>query len=83
MPAYGYSNGIVDEFGLHNLSDVSFSLSARQLCQVADLLTSCAEEIESGVGRTSHRHMGERDLGWKEIDVVVNHPAPDPPRQVL
>lgn len=29
MPAHGHSKGIVSEYGLHDLSDVSFSLSTR------------------------------------------------------
>jgi hypothetical protein len=86
MAAYGYSTAVVNEYGLHELSEVSFALSAQDLRRVAAFLTTCADEIESGSWRSSHRHLTTFDRRWEidhpNSDVIILHPSPEPPNVV-
>ena len=80
MAAYGYSKGVVNEYGLHELSEVSFALQPAEMRRIAAFLIECANMLESGQWRTSHRHIGEP---WTDFDVIVLHPDPEPPREAM
>jgi hypothetical protein len=86
MPIFGYSKGIVSEHGLHEMAEVTFQLPLKDLRRVASFLNDCADRAESGAWRSNHRHVGEFDRDWDhhhpDSDVVVIHPAPDPPARV-
>lgn len=79
MPVYGYSKRVVNEYGLHEMSEVTFNVSAEELRRVAAFLIDCADMIDSRQWRTDHMHI---DRPWDECDVIVCHPNPDPPKRV-
>ena len=80
MPVYGYSKGVVNEYGCHELKEVSFALPFCELRRIADFLTECADLAESGRCRSSHRHIAQP---WTDCDVIVLHPNPDRPTKVV
>ncbi len=80
MPVYGYSKAVVNEYGLHELSEVSFSLGQSDLRRVAAFLLECADRADSGDWRNSHQHIG-RPL--TDCDVIVIRPDPIPPMRVV
>jgi hypothetical protein len=86
MPIYGYSMRVANEHGLHEMSEVTFAVSSADLRRIASFLNDCADRVESGEWRSSHRHFTEYDRDWDDdhpdSDVIVAHPAPDPPRRV-
>ena len=86
MPIFGYSKRVASEHGLHEMSEVTFDVSSADMRRIAAFLTDCADGVESGDWRTSHRHLTEFDKDWDDdhpdSDVIVIHPAPDPPRRV-
>jgi hypothetical protein len=86
MPIYGYSKGVLNEYGLHGLSEVTFDVPTADLRRIAAFLKATADAAESGEWRTSHKHLTEFDRGWDadhpDFDVIVIHPNPDPPKQV-
>ncbi len=86
MSIYGYSNRQVNDYGLQELSEVSLELPPADLRAVARFLNHCAELIESGQWRTSHRHLTTHEPDWnkrhRNSDVIVLHPSPDPPKVV-
>jgi len=83
MGAYGYSKRIVNEHGLHELSEVTFDVPNDDLRRIAAFLMDCADSAQSGSWRNSHRHLTEYDRQWDndhhDADVIVIHPSPDPP----
>jgi hypothetical protein len=86
MPIFGYSKGIINEYGLHEMSEVSFDLPLADLRRIACFLNDCADRAEIGDWRSSHCHLIDFDRDWDndhpEVDLIVIHPAPDPPRRV-
>jgi hypothetical protein len=83
MAAYGYSKRIVNEHGLHELSEVTFDVPFRDLRRIADFLIDCADSAEAGQWGSSHRHLTEFDRQWDkdnpDSDVIVIHQSPAPP----
>ncbi len=71
---YGYSNGTVNEFGLHELREVTLVMTPSQLRQVADFLLEMAKQMEAGVlrGEHAHCHLTTMNPAWKE-----EHPSAD------
>jgi hypothetical protein len=86
MAIYGYSKRQITEHGLLELSEVTFDIAAKDLRKIASFLNECAELVESGEWRTSHRHLSESDCDWDndhpDSDVIVIHPSRDPPKVV-
>src|SRR4051794_20882944 len=86
MPICGYSKRVANEHGLHEMSEVSLAVPLADLRRIASFLNDCADRAESGEWRSSHRHLTEYDRDWDanhpDCDVIVIHPAPDPPKQV-
>ena len=78
MAVFGYSKGVVGEYGLHELSEVSFAVQLSELRRIAAFLNQCADLAESGEWRGSHRHIGE---SWNDCDVIVLHPSSNPRRR--
>lgn len=78
MPIYGYSKRVLNEYGLHDLSEVTFQLPTSDLRRVAAFLIACAEGIESGGWQSSHAHLTDHDRRWNSdhphSDVIVIHP---------
>jgi hypothetical protein len=68
MPIYGYSKGILNEYGLHGLSEVTFDVPAADLRRVAAFLNATADAIESRALRSNHGHL------------TRNHQYVSPPR---
>ena len=79
MPAFGYSNRVVNEYGLHELSEVTFDLPLLDLRRIAAFLLDCADAAESGKWQNSHRHIQDHDPTWSECDVIAIHPSAEPP----
>jgi hypothetical protein len=76
MAIYGYEDG--EQF--HDvqplrLSEVTFQLPPSDLRRIADFLSACADEIESGTLAEGHRHLRDRDGQWAaahpDSDVIV------------
>lgn len=84
MSIYGHSKRQVDDYGLQEMADISLEMPAGDLRRIAEFLTHCADEAESGNWQTSHRHLDSFDPDWRrrhpELDVVVLLPSSDPPR---
>jgi hypothetical protein len=79
MPVFGYSKRVANEYGLHEMSEISFDVTADELRRVAAFLTDCADKIDARQWRTDHKHI---EGPWNECDVIVCYPNPDPPRRV-
>ena len=82
MPVYGYTSGVTDEYGLHEMSEISFAVSFGQLRQIAAFLTDCADRAEAGEWQNSHAHLSTFTKTWKDCDVIVIHQNPAAPKQV-
>ena len=86
MTSFSYSKGIVNKYGLHELSEVTFALSSHVLRRIAAFLNSCADDIKAGVWRTDHRHLIDCDPQWDKdhprSDVIVIHASAGPPKVV-
>ena len=85
MPIFGRSKREFDG-GLLELAEATFEVSAADLRRVAQFLNECADGIESGDWRTSHRHLTEADRTWGQnhpsSDIIVLHTSPNPPKVV-
>jgi hypothetical protein len=79
MPAFGYSSRVVNEYELHQLSEVTFDMSVANLRRIGTFLSECADRAESGEWRSSHAHI---PAPWNECDIIVSNPRPDPPLHV-
>jgi hypothetical protein len=79
MAIFGYTKRQVNDFGLMELTEVSFDLSANDLRTIAGFMLECADELESGSFRTSHRHLSVFARQWSKdhpsVDVIVNMPS--------
>ena len=73
----------MNDYGLHELSEVTFSVSLDDLRRIAAFLIECADLAESGQWRSDHRHLQDALTPWNECDVIVIHPSPDPPKRVI
>ena len=82
MPVYGYSNGVVNEYGLHEMKEVTFDVPLSDLRKIAAFLIECADLAESRQWRGDHRHLQAASPPWNDCDVIVIHPNPDPPKLV-
>jgi len=86
MPIYGYSKRVANEHGLHEMSEVTFHVPAKDLRRIAMFLVHCADHAESGNPRWSHFHLRQLDRQWNQdhpdSDVIVSNPAPDPSARV-
>ena len=79
---YGYALREVNEFGLIELRELTFSASPTVLRDIAAFLTEAANLMESGHFRNcSHRHIESAIPGWDitfpEKDIVVTPPTGD------
>jgi hypothetical protein len=87
MPIYGYSKRLLNEHGLREMSEVTFEVSMADLRRIATFLNDFADRVESGTWRSSHRHLTQFDRHWARdhphSDVIVLHPAPDPPKRMV
>ena len=87
MNVYGYSKRIVNEYGLHELSEVTFEVPLADLRRIAAFLTESADRMESGEWQSDHYHLTGFDREWEHdhphSDVIVLHPAPAPPKRVV
>ena len=76
---YGYAKRTADpEFGLLELSEVTFNLDPERLRLVAKFLTQAAEEIEAGSLGASHVHLSGAEPTWdadQVADVIVSDPV--------
>ena len=73
---YGYCGDKVNEHGLFEMKEISFSMSTEGLRAVSNFLNSVADEIDSGqFSDTSHQHIANVLPDWKEIcpnhDIIV------------
>jgi hypothetical protein len=86
MAIFGYSKRIANDYGLHEMSEVTIDVSLADLRRIAQFLIDCANRAESGEWRSSHRHLTGFDHAWEQdhpaSDVIVIHPAPDPPKRL-
>jgi hypothetical protein len=86
MPISGYSKRLLSEHGLHEMAEVTFAFPLKDLRRIASFLNDCADRAESGEWRSNHRHLTGFDRDWDDrhpdSDVIVIHPAPDPPARV-
>jgi hypothetical protein len=86
MATFGYSKRVVNEHGLHELSEVTFEVPTNDLRTIAAFLVDCADKAESGEWSNSHRHLTEHDRRWDnrhpDSDVIVINPNPKRPRTV-
>lgn len=86
MAIFGYSKKVVTDHGLHEMSEVTFDVPLEDLRRIARFLVDFADRAESGGWRSGHRHLTEFDKNWDHdhprSDVIVIHPAPDPPKRV-
>lgn len=77
---YGHQKEVVDEYGLMELSSLSFSLQAGELRTLARALHKAADAIETGEFRTSHQHIETFEPAWKQakqaVDIVILNPVP-------
>lgn len=74
--AFGYSKKIVNEDGLHQLSEITFVATPSELRRIATFLCSSADEMEKCGPKFGHNHLqDEEDLksSWDETatDVIV------------
>lgn len=83
MAFFGYSSQVVNEYGLHELSEVSVEVSAADLRILARFLNDCANKIETGTWRSNHCHISTYDRMWDSThpnsDFIVLHNSPQPP----
>jgi len=69
---YGYSEKVADEeYGLLQMREVTFAMSARDLKLVAAFLVHVAEQMESGE-TFLHRHIDEFVPEWKTVQPGTN-----------
>lgn len=73
---YGYSKKQVNEYGLHDLKEITFSTSPETLRQIADFLNQSASLMEEGwFEKCSHRHIQDEMKDWDKMfpdrDIVV------------
>ena len=78
---YGYANKTINEFGLLEMREVSFSASPAVLREIAKFLDEMAAGMESS-GELSvhwHRHIQDEIPGWRDRfpdnDIVVCAPG--------
>ena len=79
---YGYALREVNEYGLMELREITFSASPAVLRQIASFLAEAADLMDSGHFRICpHRHIENAIPGWDlafpEKDVVVTPPVGD------
>ena len=86
MAIFGYSKRITTDHGLHEMSEVTFDVPLEDLRRIARFLLDFADRAEAGEWRSGHRLLTEFDKNWDydhpDSDVIVIHPAPDPPKRV-
>ena len=73
---YGYSKKQLNEYGLQDLREVTFSASPDVLRQIADFLNESASMMEEGwFDKCSHRHIQDEVKDWDkrfpERDIIV------------
>ncbi|QSQ18772.1 hypothetical protein JY651_25780 [Pyxidicoccus parkwayensis] len=77
---YGYSNRTLNEYGLQELREVTFSMTPAQLRQVAQFLSEMAGQMDAGAlrGANAHRHMTTVNPSWSKehpsADIIVTAP---------
>lgn len=83
MPAFGHSARVVNEHGLHELTEVTFAVSPADLRRIGQFLIETAEGVETGNWFNGHSHLRDFDRPWRadhpEFDVIAIHPS-DPRR---
>ncbi len=88
MAVYGYSKRVVnEEYGLHEMSEVTFEVPLADLRRIAAFLAETADRMESGEWRSDHYHLTGFDREWvhehPNSDVIVVHPAPAQPKRAV
>ncbi len=73
---YGYSKAQVNEYGLLDLKEITFSASPEVLRQIATFLNQSASMMEDGwFDKCSHRHIQDEIKDWDEKfpdrDIIV------------
>jgi hypothetical protein len=73
MKLYGYSKKVVNEHGLHDLSEVTFKFDSQTLRKIAEFLNKAADEIDKGLNGVDHEHVQDLVKGWPEDapDIIV------------
>lgn len=77
MKVYAYpASGPLNEYGLLELKEVSFSADANTIREIARFLNEAANEIER-TDTCDHVHMQDRSKSWKEDwpDLIVCKPV--------
>ncbi len=86
MAVFGYGKRTVNKYGLLELREVSFEMSAEDLRRVAGFFLACADQFNAGEWRTSHQHLSQQDSSWSiqhpDLEIVVINPSPTPPKSV-
>lgn len=77
---YGYTRATVNEFGLSEMKEVTFAMSASQLRVVARFLLDMAQEMDAGsFAKCSHKHLTTTHPDWKTLpgaaEVIVMPPV--------
>ena len=78
MKMYAYPAGDpLNEYGLLELKDVSFSADAKTIREIARFLNEAADEMEKLGSSFDHIHMQDKTLAWQEEwpDLVVCRPV--------
>ena len=75
---YGYSIKTVNEYGLSEMKEVTFSCSPGVLREIGQFLIAMADSMENGDFRNSHIHIGSAVKDWRkrfpDKDIVVTLP---------
>jgi hypothetical protein len=78
---YGYGSKEINEYGLLEMKEITFSAPPSVLRQIAQFLEDTARQMEEGAfAKTSHRHIGSVIVGWDKRfpnkDIIVMPPSP-------
>lgn len=74
MKAFAYPAGEqLNEYGLVELNELSFSADAQTIRAIAKFLSDAADEMDKLGEKYDHMHMQDRSSFWKESwpDIVV------------
>lgn len=75
---YGYPSKELNEYGLVELKEVTFSASPKVLRQIGEFILDMANLMEKGEFTTSHYHIETFVQGWNKRfpnkDVIVTRP---------
>lgn len=77
---YGYGSKKINEYGLLEMKEITFSAPSNVLRQIAQFLEDMARQMEEGAfAKTSHMHIGSVIAGWDkrfpDKDIIVMPPS--------